>query len=253
MLPGNISENELSFLFEKIISFTKRRKVQSVLLYILFILYLSIPSFQIPLLEYGHFRITSLMEQRAIKKDLLFFPRQSWVDIDKVNPKLLKCIIALEDEAFFTHKGIDWVQLDKSLRENKRHGRIIRGGSTITMQLAKNLYLTTERNFLRKAKEMLITFRMEKELSKRSILQDYINAIEWGHGIFGIKEASEIYFHKEPKFLTTNECARLAAVIPSPLEHEPNSNSRYVLRRASIALARMNDVILFPKKNYEKK
>jgi monofunctional biosynthetic peptidoglycan transglycosylase len=247
MQVEKLSFNEMAFLFDRLITSIKGNKIQSLFLYVIFILYFSIPSFQIPLLEYGHFRITSLMEQRAIQNDLLFFPKQSWISLDDVNPSLLKCIIALEDDAFFIHKGIDLVQLDKSLRENKRRGRVIRGGSTITMQLAKNLYLTTERNVIRKAKEMLITFRMEKENSKRSILQNYINAIEWGEGIFGIKEASKIYFNKEPKYLTTLECAKLAAVIPSPLEHKPNSNSRYVSRRASIALARMNDVILFPK------
>ena len=246
MQIDEFSFNEIAFLFDRLLAYIRVNKIQSLFLYLLFILYFSIPSFQIPLLEYGHFRITSLMEQRAIQNNLIFFPKQSWISIDDVNPALLKCIIALEDDAFFTHKGIDWVQLNKSLRENKRRGRIIRGGSTITMQLAKNLYLTTERNVIRKAKEMLITFRMEKENSKRSILQNYINAIEWGEGIFGIKEAAEVYFNKEPKNLTTLQCARLAAVIPSPLEHKPNSNSRYVLRRSSIALARMNDVILFP-------
>lgn len=248
MTKEKFSDNELAFLFEKLVLFYKKRKTATVLLYILSVLYLSIPSFQIPLLEYSGFRITSLMEERAIQHDMIFYPRQSWIGIDKVNPGLLKAILSLEDGAFFFHKGIDWEQLDKSLKTNKRRGRIVRGGSTITMQLAKNLYLTTERNIFRKAKELLITFRMEKELTKKAILQNYINAVEWGNGIFGIEEASEFYFHKMPKDLTTKECARLAAVIPSPLKHAPNSNSNYVLRRSSIAIGRMNDIILFPKK-----
>ena len=246
MLITQFPENELGWLLGKILPSVKKRKFQSLFLYILALIYLSIPSFEIPLLEYSHLRITSVMEERALEQNLVYYPRQSWVNISDVNPNLLKAIIAMEDDAFFMHKGIDWNQLDISLKENKKKKRVIRGGSTITMQLAKNLYLTTERNVLRKAKEMLITFRLEKEVSKRSILENYINAIEWGDGIFGIKEASEIYFHKEPSKLSTNECARLAAVIPSPLEHQPNTNSRYVLRRAGIALARLNDVILFP-------
>ena len=247
MVVTQFPENEIALLLEKILPHIKKRKAQNFFLYVLFIFYLSIPSFQIPLLEYTHVRISSLMEQRALENDLIFYPRQSWVSINDVNPNLLKSILSLEDGAFFMHKGIDWKQLNTSLKENKRKGRIIRGGSTITMQLAKNLYLTTERSVLRKAKEMLITFRMEKELSKKAMLQDYVNIIEWGDGIFGIKEAAETYFKKEPAKLTTNECARLAAVIPSPLEHKPNTNSRYVLRRSGIAMARMNDVILFPK------
>jgi monofunctional biosynthetic peptidoglycan transglycosylase len=246
MLIAQYSENELGWFLEKILPLIKKRKFQSLILYILALIYLSIPSFEIPLLEYSHLRITSLMEERAFQHNLCFYPRQSWVNVAALNPNLLKAIISMEDDAFFIHKGIDWNQLDLSLMENKRKKRIIRGGSTITMQLAKNLYLTTERNVLCKAKEMLITFRLEKEVTKKTILENYVNAIEWGDGIFGVNKASEIYFNKEPLKLSENECARLAAVIPSPLEHRPDSNSRYVLRRAGLALARLKNVILFP-------
>ena len=97
-----------------------------------------------------------------------------------------------------------------------------------------------------RSSSMLFTLTMEKELSKRTILQAYINAVEWGNGIFGIGSASEEYFNKEPDKLNLNECARLAAVLPSPLIHPPDKNSRYVLRRASIIRSRLNDIILFP-------
>ena len=240
-------KNELGFLCDKITPFIKKRKRLVILLYILFIIYFSLPSFQIPLLQYSHFRITSLMEQRAFEHNLLYYPRQSWVNIDNVNPDLLKAIISMEDGNFFYHKGIDWKAIKTSIKTNKRRGRIVRGGSTITMQLAKNLYLNTGRNFYRKAKELLIAFRMEKEISKKAILQNYINAVEWGDGIFGVKEASEIYFHKEPANVSLNESIRLASVIPSPLVHKPNINSNYVLRRSSIIRRRIADVILFPK------
>ncbi|MGA7723065.1 MAG: monofunctional biosynthetic peptidoglycan transglycosylase [Ignavibacteriaceae bacterium] len=246
MLVTQFPENEISRLWCRILPSIKKRKFQSLILYFLSLVYLSIPSFEIPLLEYSHLRITSIMEERALQHNLLFYPKQSWVRISNVNPNLLKAIISMEDDAFFMHKGIDWNQLDKSLMENKRKNKVIRGGSTISMQLAKNLYLTTERNVFRKAKEMLITFRFEKEISKKAILENYINAIEWGDGVFGIEKASETYFNKEPSKLSTNECTRLAAVIPSPLEHFPNTNSRYVIRRASMALTRINNVILFP-------
>ncbi|HSP88145.1 MAG TPA: biosynthetic peptidoglycan transglycosylase, partial [Ignavibacteriaceae bacterium] len=146
------------------------------------------------------------------------------------------------------HKGVDWKELETSLRTNRRRGRSARGGSTITMQLAKNLFLTTEKSFLRKGKEFIITMRIEKELSKKVILENYINAVEWGDGIFGIKEASEEYFKKEPDKLSKGECSRLAAVIPSPLRHKPNLNSYYVLRRSSIIRGRMDDVQLYPQK-----
>lgn len=241
------SQLEISNLLEKSLPFLKARKFQSSVLYLLFLLYLSIPSLQIPVLEYSHFRITSLMQQRAIEKNLDYYPQQSWVNIDDVSPKLLKGIISMEDGDFFHHKGIDWKELNTALKVNKRRGRAVRGGSTLTMQLAKNLYLTTKKSVFRKAKEFLITIRMEKELSKRAILQNYINAVEWGDGIFGVKKASEIYFNKEPWQLSTVECAKLAAVIPSPLVHAPNKNSAYLVRRSSIILGRLNDIILFPK------
>lgn len=238
--------NELGEFLQKFLPSIKKRKFRYFFYYILFIVYFSIPSFQIPVLEYNRFRITSLMEQRAIENKLVYFPWQSWCSISDVNPTLLKGIISMEDGKFFSHKGIDWEELNKSLAKNKRRGRAVRGGSTITMQLSKNLFLSTDKSIFRKAKEFWITLRMEKELSKRAILRNYINAIEWGDGIFGIKEASETYFGKKPASLNTNECARLAAVIPSPLVHEPNINSAYVSRRAAIILGRLNDITLFP-------
>ncbi|HKI78902.1 MAG TPA: monofunctional biosynthetic peptidoglycan transglycosylase [Ignavibacteriaceae bacterium] len=239
---------EVELYLDKTLPSIKCKKTQSFLLYLLFILYFSLPSFQIPLLEYSHFSITSLMQQRAIEKKLNFYPQQSWVSIDEVNPNLLKAIISMEDGSFFIHKGIDWKELNTALKINKRRGRSVRGGSTLTMQLAKNLYLTTEKSIFRKAKEFLIAFRMEKEISKRAILKNYINAVEWGDGIFGIEKASEIYFNKQPANLNINECARLAAVIPSPLVHSPAKNTPYVIRRSSIILGRLNDIILFPGK-----
>jgi monofunctional biosynthetic peptidoglycan transglycosylase len=130
------------------------------------------------------------------------------------------------------------------MRTNKRRKRIARGGSTITMQLTKNLFLSTDRNIFRKAKELLIACRMEKEISKEAILENYINAIEWGDGIFGAEKASQIYFKKDPGKLTLNECSRLAAVIPSPLRHKPSDNNSYVLRRALRSRGLYNDVIL---------
>jgi monofunctional biosynthetic peptidoglycan transglycosylase len=239
---------EVSVSFEKFLFRYKRNKMKFSILYLVFVFYFSIPSFSIPVLEYNSFRITSLMEQRAIEHNLAFYPEQSWVDIDDVSPNLLKAIIAMEDGSFFMHRGVDWKELQTSIRTNRRRGRAARGGSTITMQLAKNLYLTTDKSFIRKGKEFIITMRMEKELSKKAILENYINAVEWGEGIFGIEEAAEEYFNKEPSELTRGECSRLAAVIPSPLKHKPNTNSAYVLRRSLIIRGRMDDVILFPEK-----
>lgn len=238
--------NECGEILDKLIPVFKKNKIRFAGIYLLLVIYFSIPGLQVPFLSYNHFRVTSLMEQRALEQGLNYYPEQSWVNIDNVNPTLLKAIISMEDGNFFNHRGIDWKELDKSIIKNKRKGKVVRGASTITMQTAKNLYLTTSRNFLRKAKEILISFRMEKEISKKTILQAYINAVEWGYGIFGIKEASKVYFKTEPLKLTLNQCARLTAVIPSPLKHQPNINSPYVLRRTALILDRLNDVILFP-------
>jgi monofunctional biosynthetic peptidoglycan transglycosylase len=247
MINLQFPQNELGYLIERALPFVEKHKLKIVFAYIFFIAYFSLPSFHIPFLEYSHFRVTSLMEQRAFEHNMLYYPKQSWISIDEVNPNLLKAVISIEDGNFFQHKGIDWKQIKTSIKTNRRKGKIVRGGSTITMQLAKNLYLNTGKNFYRKAKELLIAFRMEKEISKRTILQNYINAVEWGNGIFGIKEASELYFNKEPSDLNISECIRLASVIPSPLIHKPNVNSNYVLRRSSIIRGRIGDVILFPK------
>ncbi len=246
MTSTQFPQNEAGEILNKLIPVIKRRKIKFAILYLFVIIYFSIPGLQVPFLTYDHFRVTSLMEQRALEHKLIFSPEQSWINISDVNPNLLKAIVSMEDDDFFNHKGIDWKQLNKSIRKNERRGKIVRGASTITMQTAKNLFLTTSRNFLRKGKEVLIALRMEKELSKKTILQAYINAVEWGDGIFGIKKAAEVYFGKEPSGLNVNQCARLAAVIPSPLEHKPNTNSPYVIRRSSIILGRLNDVILFP-------
>ncbi|QQS35080.1 MAG: monofunctional biosynthetic peptidoglycan transglycosylase [Ignavibacteriales bacterium] len=237
-------EFELTHYFKIFLRYFKEHRLKTIIFYFLIVGYLSIPSFQIPVLEYNSFRITSLMEQRAIENYMLFYPSQSWTSIGSVNPALLKSIISIEDGKFFIHKGIDWKELETSMKVNQRRKRTARGASTITMQLAKNLYLTTNKSILRKAKEFIITFRMEKELPKKVILENYINAVEWGDGIFGIKRAASEYFDKDPDKLTVIECSRLAAVIPSPLRHKPNTNSGYVLRRASLIRGRMNDVQL---------
>ncbi len=240
--------NELGEFLDKVLPRIKRRKFRYLFFYLMFIIYFGIPSLQLPVIEYNTFRVTSVMEQRGLASYLIWYPKQTWCGINDVNPNLLKAIISMEDGKFFIHKGIDWEELNKSLAKNKRRGRAVRGGSTITMQLAKNLYLSTEKSILRKGKEFWITLRMEKELTKKAILENYINAVEWGDGLFGIKEAASTYFGKAPNDLTTNQCVRLAAVIPSPLIHEPDINSSYVTRRSSIILSRLNDVILFPVK-----
>lgn len=241
---NTLNFSELGFLYEKFLDIYRARPFRAAVTVLIAVLYLSVPSANIPFLEYNHFRITSLMEQRAIENFLVFYPRQSWAGFSDVNPNLFRAIVSMEDGRFFGHKGIDWMELEKSLKTNKRRKRVARGGSTITMQLAKNMYLRTDRNFIRKGKELVIAIRMEKELSKDVILTNYVNAVEWGDGIFGIKEAAREYFDKKPSELTLRESARLAAVIPAPLLYKPNEDSRYVKRRSSIIRGRYDDVTI---------
>jgi len=224
---------ELGILLEKILPFLKRRKIISIFFYIAFLFYFSIPTFQIPLLEYQRTYVSSLMEQRAIEHLMIFYPHQSWASFGSINQNLFRAIVSMEDGNFFNHKGVDWEELEKSMKLNKRRRRAARGGSTITMQLSKNLYYTTNKSIFRKAKELLTTFRIEKEVSKKGILHQYVNIIEWGDGVFGIEEAADKYFGK---------------VIPSPLVHQPNVNSGYVRHRSGIIRGRLGDVILFPEK-----
>lgn len=239
---------ELGFLLEKILPYLKKRKAFSIFLYLIFLFYFSLPAFQIPSLEFQPTYVSSLMEQRAIEHVMIFYPHQGWTSFGAINQNLFRAIVSMEDGNFFNHKGVDWEELEKSMRLNKRRRRAARGGSTITMQLAKNLYYTTNKSVFRKAKELLTTFRIEKEVSKKGIIHQYVNIIEWGDGVFGIEAAADKYFAKEPGAITTNECAKLAAVIPSPLVHQPNVNSGYVNRRSGIIRGRLGDVILFPEK-----
>ncbi len=186
--------------------------------------------------------MTALMEQRAGEADDTGKPFrivQKWVPISKISIHLIHAVVVAEDGTFYEHGGFDWYELQESLERNLDEGRPVRGASTITQQLAKNLYLSTSKNPLRKLREAVIALRMEEHLSKERILELYLNDIEWGDGIFGVGAAAQKYFGTAAGSLGREEAARLAAVIPSPLKHSPNVNSRYVVRRSEIILRRM--------------
>jgi len=150
----------------------------------------------------------------------------------------------MEDDAFSFHRGVDWESLELAARTNIRRGKIVRGGSTITMQLAKNIYFTTSRNYFRKTKEIITAIRMEKELDKRIILEQYLNVIELGKRIFGAETASRFYYKKSVQNLSRRDIARLVAIIPSPLKYSPLDKRRFVNNRAALALSRMDNSIL---------
>jgi len=186
---------------------------------------------------------TALMRQRLSEAEeegkQLKIVKQ-WVPLSRLPKHLVNAIIVAEDGTFFEHGGIDWFEVQESFEKNLEEGRPARGASTITQQLAKNLFLSTSKDPIRKLKEVVITLMMEQVLPKQRILEVYLNIVEWGRGIFGIGAAARTYFGKSASQLTIDEAARLAAVIPSPLRHRPDSDSRYVMRRKAIVLGRMS-------------
>ncbi|MBI5464137.1 MAG: monofunctional biosynthetic peptidoglycan transglycosylase [Ignavibacteriales bacterium] len=164
---------------------------------------------------------------------------QQWISLSKISPVLVDAIIVAEDGTFWAHSGFDWFEFRESLARDWKEMRAARGASTITQQLAKNLFLSPSKNPLRKLKEWLLTYCLERQLSKRRILELYLNVIELGVGIYGVEAASQFYFKTSASDLTVDECVRLAAIIPSPQRHRADDNSRYVSRRAQIILARL--------------
>jgi monofunctional biosynthetic peptidoglycan transglycosylase len=148
-------------------------------------------------------------------------------------------VLVAEDSAFIEHQGVDFTQLRASLEANWEEGQFTRGASTITQQLAKNLYLSPSKNPMRKLKELMITRRLEAALTKRRILEIYLNVIEWGDGIFGCEAASRAYFGKSAASLTTDEAALLAGAIINPREHSPAHPTKRLLRRQQIIIRRM--------------
>ena len=165
--------------------------------------------------------------------------RQRWVPYTQISNNLRRAVLVAEDAAFFDHDGIDLKELRASLEHNWEEGRFTRGASTITQQLAKNLYLSPSRNPIRKLKELLITRRLEAALTKRRILEVYLNVIEWGDGVFGAEAASRAYFGKPASSLSPDEAALLAGAIINPREHNPAKPTRRLLRRQQIIARRM--------------
>jgi len=185
---------------------------------------------------------SSLMRQRLREAEEEGKPLkilQRWIPLSRLPRYVVDAVVVAEDGTFFSHRGVDWFEVQESIEKNIQERRAARGGSTITQQLAKNLYLSTSKDPVRKLKELIITLLLEHNLSKDRILEIYLNIIEWGRGIFGIEEAARAYFGKSAGALSLDEATRLAAVIPSPLRHRPDQDSRYVLRRRAIVLQRM--------------
>lgn len=165
--------------------------------------------------------------------------QQKWVSYASISNHLKHTVIAAEDSKFMDHEGFDWVGIESAFQRNLRKGRIVAGGSTISQQLAKNLFLSGDRTPWRKAQEVVITFMLEKLMSKRRILEIYLNVIEWGQGVFGVEAASYHYFHSHAKSLSSLQAARLAAMIPNPRFYDLHRNTRYLNKHIATIQARM--------------
>lgn len=163
----------------------------------------------------------------------------SWVPLNQVSPRIINAVVAAEDDAFFQHDGFDFEELKNSIKADLKKKRFARGASTITMQVARNLYLTKGKTISRKLKETYLTYRLENTLTKKRILELYLNIAEWGPGIYGIGQASHYYFGKTPSELDLNEAALLAVILPNPRYFNPYTRMTKVEERQNYLLMRM--------------
>ncbi|HWP57574.1 MAG TPA: monofunctional biosynthetic peptidoglycan transglycosylase [Candidatus Acidoferrales bacterium] len=210
--------------------------------------YLSLPD--VARLKHSNPRTTALMEVRAEqyrRKGLKPVRRQIWMPYDRFPDHLKRAVLLAEDAAFFSHQGVDLFELKEAIKQDLEQGRFKRGASTITMQLARNLYLSPEKSLLRKGREIMIAYELERVLSKRRIFELYLNVVEWGPGVYGAEMAARHYFGKSAADLTVPEAATLAALLPSPLAYREKS----LLRRRNLVLRRMMRVGYIDSSQYE--
>lgn len=161
--------------------------------------------------------------------------QQKWVPLSRISPYVLKAVLIAEDDKFWSHEGFDYNAIQKALEKDIKAKKFKLGGSTISQQLAKNLFLSPSKNPVRKIREAILTWRIETVLTKKRILELYLNVAEWGdRGIFGIETASWHYYGKPAAELNPEEAARLASVLPNPRKYNPLSDSRYVAHRSNL-------------------
>ena len=187
-------------------------------------------------------RETSMMRARraeARKKGRSFRVDQRWIPYSRISPRLRRAVLIAEDDAFFAHGGLDWNEMRHAARTNIERRRVVRGGSTVTQQLAKNLYLGEERTLLRKVKEMILAVRIERSLTKRRIFELYLNLIEWGDGIYGVEAAAQRHFGVSAADLDARQSALLAAIIINPRRFSPVDPAPRIQRRMRMILSRM--------------
>lgn len=236
-------KNLLSEQFRQKIFFMRRSLIVSLsavglLVFVATIYILALPD--VSILAQRNPRQTAFMarylDRQKNKKDRVF---HIWIPYQKISPHLRYAVIVAEDDSFFDHNGFNYAQIREALERNIEKRRLAYGASTITQQLAKNLYLSPSKNPLRKIKEAMITRELEKHLSKKRILELYLNLIEWGPGVYGAEAAALHYYGKHASELSAEEAARLAVFLPNPQRYGRLQNSRYINRQTRTVLRRM--------------
>jgi monofunctional biosynthetic peptidoglycan transglycosylase len=185
---------------------------------------------------------TAFMEarvERLREKDPKAKLAHQWVGYERISMQLKRAVVAAEDAKFVDHEGFDWQAISKAMEKNEKEGRVVSGASTISQQLAKNLFFSGERSWLRKGQEAVITWMLESTLSKRRILELYLNFAEWGEGVFGAEAAARYHFRIDAAALNASQAAFLAAILPSPRRYAPGRITPYVAGRVETILARM--------------
>ncbi|MBI4676957.1 MAG: monofunctional biosynthetic peptidoglycan transglycosylase [Elusimicrobia bacterium] len=180
-----------------------------------------------------------LRRAQAAKRGKKLQIRMQWVPWDRISEHLKHAVFIAEDDMFYQHQGVDWEAVRVAFAKDWEEKRLAYGGSTITQQVARNLYLSPSKNPLRKVKEILVAYKLEKVLGKRRIFELYLNIAEWGKGIFGAEAAAQAYFGKPAADLTVDEAVALAVVLPSPKRWSPAKRGRYVERNMRRVMARM--------------
>ncbi|QYF91616.1 monofunctional biosynthetic peptidoglycan transglycosylase [Massilia sp. PAMC28688] len=165
--------------------------------------------------------------------------KYTWVPYERISIHLKRAVIASEDANFAEHDGVDWEALQKAYEKNNRRHKVVGGGSTITQQLAKNLFLSGSRSYLRKGQELIIAFMLETVLTKGRILELYLNVVEYGRGVFGAEAAARHYFRISAAQLGAAQSARLAVMLPNPRYYDKHRDTRYLNRRTNLILSRM--------------
>ena len=181
-----------------------------------------------------HPETTAFMESRRQSK-----LEHTWVPYDRISVHLKRAVVVAEDARFLDHEGFDWEAIQDAFAKNKREGKVVAGASTISQQVAKNLFLSGERSWLRKGQEAIITWMLEQTMSKRRILEIYLNCAEWGDGVFGAEAAARHHFGISAAALNAEQGAWLAAILPSPRRYVRGRSTPYIESRAETILARM--------------